>query len=186
MTGRTLIGGVVGGIVLFIWGSIAHVATPLGSAGIQSIPNEDAVMESMRANITQPGLYFFPGIDPARQNDEAAMKEWEAKAVRGPAGIMAYQLRGEAGLPPNLLITEFASNVLVGVLVAFILGNIAGSLAFRVVVAGAIALLAGVDIYGSYWNWYKFPTAYTLAQITIQVVGYLLMGAVIAAIARKR
>lgn len=186
MTGRTWIGGIVGGTVLFIWASIAHMATPLGEAGLSNLPNEEVVLEAMRVNITQPGFYFFPGLDPARRNDEAAMKEWGVKAARGPTGIMAYQVRGEAGLPPRLLITEFVSNIAVGLLAAFVLSNIAGSLAFRAMTAGVIGLIAGTDIYVSYWNWYKFPGDYTLAQMTIQVIGFLLMGAAIAAIAKKQ
>jgi hypothetical protein len=174
----------VGGIVLFVWGSIAHLATPLSQVGIRSMPNEDAVMETMRANLSEPGLYFFPGI--AGNADEAAMKAWEEKAMRGPTGIMVYQVRSEGALPPRLLINEALSNVLVGLLAAVVLAQISGGLAFRAVMAGVIALIGSVDIYGSYWNWYKFPTDYTLAQTVILVVGYVLMGATIAAIAKKQ
>jgi hypothetical protein len=186
MNTKTWIAGLAGGVVLFVWGSIAHVATPLGEVGISSLPNEDVVMEAMRANITQPGLYFFPGLAPGQERDEAAMKAWEEKATRGPTGILVYQLRSEGALPPRLLVVEFASNVLVGVLAAVVLAQVSGSLAMRATLAGIIALIGSVDILGSYWNWYKFPAAYTLAQASVQVAGYLLMGATIAAIAKKQ
>lgn len=186
MNAKTWIAGVVGGLVLFIWGSIAHLATPLSQVGIRSIPNEDAVMEAMRANITQPGFYFFPGLAPGQESDEAAMKAWEEKAMRGPTGIMIYQVHSEGALPPRLLITEAASNILVGLLAAVVLSQIAGGLMFRASMAGLIALIGSVDILGSHWNWYKFPTDYTLAQIAILFIGYILMGAAIAAIAKKQ
>jgi hypothetical protein len=38
MTKRYFIAGVLGGIVMFIWTSIAHMALPLGEAGIREIP----------------------------------------------------------------------------------------------------------------------------------------------------
>jgi hypothetical protein len=186
MNAKTLIAGVAGGIVLFLWGSVAHLATPLSQVGIRSMPNEDAVMDAMRANITQPGLYFFPGLAPGQESDAAAMKSWEEKAMRGPAGIMVYQVRSEGALPPRLLINEAISNIIVGLLAAVVLAQIGGGLAFRAAMAGLIALIGSVDIYGSYWNWYKFPTDYTLAQTAILVVGYVLMGATIAAIAKKQ
>jgi len=186
MNAKTLLAGVVGGIVLFVWGAVAHMATPLSSVGIRSMPNEDAVMEAMRANITQPGLYFFPGLAAGQEADAAAMKAWEDKAKRGPAGIMVYQTQSEGMIPPGMLITEAVSNIIIGILAALILAQIAGSLATRAMVAGVMGLIAGADIYVSYWNWYKFPTDYTLAQIVIQVVGFLLMGATIAAIAKKQ
>jgi hypothetical protein len=39
--------GVLGGIVMFIWTSIAHMALPFGEAGIREIPNESAVLSAM-------------------------------------------------------------------------------------------------------------------------------------------
>jgi len=185
MNAKTLVAGVVGGVVLFIWGSITHLATPLATAGIQSIPNEDVVMEAMRANITQPGLYFFPGIDPAQMGDEAAVKAWDEKLKSGPAGILVYQLHGAGALPLGMLITEAVSNIVVGLLVAVVLAQISGNLMMRASMAGVMALVASADVLFSEWNWYKFPTEYTLAQTVILVVGYLLMGAAIAAIAKK-
>src|SRR5437773_8539300 len=67
MTKRTLLAGVLGGIAMFIWTSIAHMALPLGEAGIREIPNEQAVLAAMQANIGyKSGLYLFPGLASAR------------------------------------------------------------------------------------------------------------------------
>ena len=41
---RILLAGVLGGIVMFVWTSIAHMALPLGEAGIGEILNESAVL----------------------------------------------------------------------------------------------------------------------------------------------
>ena len=40
---RILLAGILGGIVMFVWTSIAHMTLPLGKAGINEIPNESAV-----------------------------------------------------------------------------------------------------------------------------------------------
>ena len=40
MAKRVLIAGVLGGIAMFLWSSIAHMVLPLGMTGIQEIPNE--------------------------------------------------------------------------------------------------------------------------------------------------
>ena len=42
---KILLAGIIGGIVMFVWTSIAHMALPLGEAGINEIPNESAVLE---------------------------------------------------------------------------------------------------------------------------------------------
>jgi len=76
MTKRTLLAGVLGGIAMFIWTSIAHMALPLGEAGIREIPNEQAVLAAMQANIgDKSALYLFPGFglgqNPTRQQQRS-------------------------------------------------------------------------------------------------------------------
>ena len=59
---KILLSGILAGIVMFIWTSVAHMAQPLGEAGICEIPNESAVLSAMQSNIgDQTGLYIFPG-----------------------------------------------------------------------------------------------------------------------------
>ena len=59
---RILLAGILGGIVMFIWTSIAHMALPLGEAGINEIPNELAVLSAMQSSIGEKtALHVFPG-----------------------------------------------------------------------------------------------------------------------------
>lgn len=39
MTRRILLAGVLGGLAMFLWASVAHMVLGLGSLGIQDIPN---------------------------------------------------------------------------------------------------------------------------------------------------
>jgi hypothetical protein len=58
---KILLAGVLGGIAMFIWTSIAHMALPLGEAGISEIPSESTVLSAMQSNIgDKTGLYIFP------------------------------------------------------------------------------------------------------------------------------
>ena len=67
MTKRIILAGVLGGIAMFIWTSIAHMALPLGDAGIREIPNEQAVLSAIQTNIgEQSGLYLSPDSASAR------------------------------------------------------------------------------------------------------------------------
>ena len=48
---------------MFLWTSIAHMALPLGEAGINEIPNESAVLGAMQGSMgDKTGLYIFPGL----------------------------------------------------------------------------------------------------------------------------
>jgi hypothetical protein len=62
---RILLAGILGGIVMFIWTSIAHVALPLGEAGIRKIPNESAVLSTMQCNIALFSIDFRPSCSVA-------------------------------------------------------------------------------------------------------------------------
>ena len=44
----------------------------------------------------------------------------------------------------------------------------------------AAALFSWLSVMVPYWNWYRFPTSFTVAGLIEQVVGWLLAGAVMA------
>ena len=96
---KILFTGVLGGIVMFIWTSVAHMALPLGEAGIAEIPNESAVLSAMQSNIgDQTGLYIFPGSgvgnNATRQEKNEAMRHMTAKMAANPSGILMYHAPG--------------------------------------------------------------------------------------------
>jgi hypothetical protein len=90
---KIVLAGMLGGIVMFIWTSIAHMFLPLGEAGLGEIPNESAVLSAMQSNIgEQTGLYIFPGPgvgkDATRQEKSEAMKHMGEKMAANPSGIL--------------------------------------------------------------------------------------------------
>ncbi len=96
---KILLAGILGGIAMFIWTSIAHLGLPLGEAGIRKIPNESAVLSAMQSNIgEQTGLYIFPGPgmgkNATRQEKNEAMKRMREKLAVNPSGILMYHAPG--------------------------------------------------------------------------------------------
>lgn len=62
---RIFIAGILGAIAMFVWTSVAHMVTPLGSTGFSQMPNEAAMQSALDTNLAQhSGLYFFPWVDP--------------------------------------------------------------------------------------------------------------------------
>ncbi len=183
---KLLVAGILGGIVMFIWTSIAHVALPLGEAGIGEIPNESAVLSSMQSTIgEQSGLYVFPGPgvgkNATRQEKNEAMKHMGEKMAANPSGILMYHAPGRPFMFGKWLGIEFGTELLEAILVVFLLAqaritSFAGRVGF-VLVAG---ILAAITTNVSYWNWYGFPSAYTAGYMFIQIVGFCLVGIVAA------
>jgi hypothetical protein len=59
---RILLAGILGGIAMFVWTSIAHMALPLGEAGINEIPNESAVLIAMQSSMGNGINFHYPVI----------------------------------------------------------------------------------------------------------------------------
>ena len=187
--GRKLLAGVLGGLAFFAWSSLAHVVLPLGQTGIRELPNEQAVVSSMKANITADGFYFFPGtgLPPTATQSEkmAAMKDMAPKLKAGPVGILIYHPVGEEGLSLRPLLTELGTNIVQVLLAVFLLGQTSlASFGARwrfITVAG---VLAAISTNISYWTFYGFPANYTLAYVCTVAMGFVFAGLVAAAIVK--
>jgi len=165
---RVLLAGILGGIVMFIWTSIAHMALPLGEAGTSEIPNESAVLSAMQSNIgDKTGLYIFPGLglgeNATREDKKEAMKEMQQRIAANPSGILIYHPPGRPFAFGKSLGIEFGTELFESILAVFLLaqtriGSFAGRVSF-ILVAG---ILASMTTNVSYWNWYGFPRLWAL------------------------
>ena len=76
---RVLIAAILGGLVFFFWGFVAHEVLGLGQVGIKDLPNEQVVLPVLSSSITEPGFYFFPGLglppNPSSEQKKAAMQQ---------------------------------------------------------------------------------------------------------------
>jgi len=191
MSTRVILAGIVGGIVMFIWNFVAHDLLPLGEMGVRLIPNEDAVTSVLQTNLGDTsGFYVFPsgGLTPgaSREQKEAAMKKAEEQMAAGAGGVLIYRPKRVFNFPKRLGI-EFATEMIESLLAVFLLAqtritSFGGKVGF-ILTAG---ILAAIATNVPYANWYGFPKTFTLAQMIMMVVSFLLVGIVAALILPKR
>ncbi|HKT86976.1 MAG TPA: hypothetical protein VJQ59_00975 [Candidatus Sulfotelmatobacter sp.] len=190
MAKRILLTAVLGGLAMFLWSSIAHMALGLGSLGVQDIPNEQAMIGVMKSNLAQSGFYFFPGLGLApgasRAERNAAMNVYQQKVANGPSGILIYHPSGQKAISAGQLLTEFGTNVVQALLAAILLA-FAGLRAYgaRVGFVGLAGVMAGITTNISYWTWYGFPGSYTAGYAFTEIMGYVCIGLVAAAIVKN-
>jgi hypothetical protein len=192
MTKRVLLAGLLGGIAMFAWTSLAHMVLPLGGAGIKEIPNEQGVLSAMHASLgATPGLYLFPGTglgpDATMQQKRAAMDQYGLKLAANPSGILIYHPAGAQPMTAGQLTAEFLTELIEALLAVILLSQtrltrFASQVGF---VLGA-GILATIATNVSYWNWYGFPASYTAAYMATGIVGFLCVGLVAAAIMKER
>jgi hypothetical protein len=102
-----------------------------------------------------------------------------------PHGLLLFYPPGGAALTGTQLLTEFVTNVVSSFLAAILVCQTLHSLRSfvkRVLFVATIGLSAGIAVNVPYWNWYGFPGTFTAAEIVEHVVGYGVVGLVIALI----
>jgi len=192
MAKKVLLGGIVGAVIVFLLSAVFHMATKLGEMGIQNLPGEGAIETAMRTSIHESGFYFFPGMTGGPGQSErptpAQQKEFLDKYKQGPTGILIYHPGGEELNFGKRLVVQFMIGLVAAFLAAWILAMTASATTFsgRVLIITLMALFAGVYMSLPYWNWYGFPTNYTVAYIFTVVVSWLIAGFGMAAVMKDR
>src|SRR5256714_3198707 len=191
-TTRILLAGVLGAVAMFVWTSLAHMALPLGEAGVQNTTDDSALLSELKSTVkNKDGLYIYPSMgvapDATHEQRSEAMKSYEAKLEKHPSGFFIYHPAGSRPMNMGKFLTiEFITELVEALLAIWLLAQ-SRMMTFggRVAFVTAVGFIAGIATNISYWNWWGFPGSYTAAYITIKVVGYFLVGVVAAIMFRR-
>lgn len=179
---RILVAAIFGGIVMFLWGAVAHLSLGLGNPGIRQPVHEDAVLNVLHEGLgSKSGVYILPTLDPKQWNDPAVRAAYARKAASSPYAWVVYQPQGEDMTDMRRqLLRQWASDTLASLALASIMGIATMSFAKRIGVTMAVVAFAWLTTLVPYWNWYCFPDALIWAALVEQLVGWLLAGTVMA------
>jgi hypothetical protein len=181
---RIVVAAIVGGLIVFIWSAIAHLATPLGTMGFSTLSGERHVLEVMRGAAPKSGMYIFPAEGLGTKMTAEQQKAWEQKLRTGPSGILVITTGGGEAMSPRQLISELVSNIVAALIAAFLVSMMAGSYFKRAFAVALFGLFGVVSLLVSYWIWYGFPPLFVTGELITEVVGWFLAGLAIAKIVR--
>ena len=138
---------------VFVVSSVIHMALPIHKGDYKKMNNEEAVLESMRANGVEPGAYTFPCAGSIKAMGSPEMVE---KLKKGPVGWLTVAPPGGFNIGKSL-VWWFVYSLIVGALVAYVgwhaLGADASYLAvFRVTGAAAVLGYAVGYFQDSVWK----------------------------------
>lgn len=193
MIKKIILGGILAGIVMFAWSSLAHTVLPIGTMGISTTPNDDAILSVLKSSLSSPGFYFIPGYPPLKGEKtsgdmQKAMTEFQTKYGGGPFALLIYHPAGLSDIQIKQLVCEFISDLVAGLIMAFALWMALSRLTTfvgRVVFITLIGVLPWVVVDVSFMNWYGFPTAYGIGELLDQGIGAILAGVVLALLYRR-
>lgn len=178
-----MIATLLGGLTMFIWGGFSHLVLFVGT-GFKPLPNEDKVIEVLKINIPEQGLYFFPGKD-FRNSNKKQDAIFDNKFRNGPVGLLVYRPIGGNPFKLSKLITQLISNLLSVFIAALIASLLFTGYWKRVIIVSLLGLLTCSAVSSIYWNWYEFPTSFFIAQILDMFIGFFLAGLVVCKIIPK-
>ena len=188
---RIVLAGLAGGIVMFVWNFVAHDVLPLGQAGIKEMSNEAPALSAIRAATGDAaGFYIFPGMGLASnatpQQRQAAMQQYQAKLDANPSGILIYHPPGARMMTGGQLSTELITEIIEALLAVILMAQ-AHLLRYtsRVGYVVLIGILTSMTTNIPYWNWYGFPTIYTIGAVIANLIGFFCVGLVAAVIVKK-
>ena len=178
---RIAVAALLGAIVVFVWQFIAHMVLPIGMMGFHQPQNEDVVLQAVTTGLPTSGIYLLPSMDPAKWNDDAAMKAYGEKASKNPSvfAVVNPPPENPMTMTPQL-IKQFITNFIGALLAAFVLGAAAFTFGARVIGALAFGIFGWLMNTVPLWNWYRFPTDFMVGGFLEQGIGWLLGGFAIA------
>lgn len=157
----------VGGIVSFAWGAASHLTGLFPSLEPKPFADSTAVVETVKANAPANGIYFDG---------------------RGLFAAVAF----ERDLRPRFasMVVPMAVQLGIEVAVAFLLAWVLLRLPVWPVLGtgslfATVGLAAGIEVLFPEANWYGFPLPSQLAELADLVIGWFLLGILLAAL-RKR
>ena len=151
---------VVSAVIVFVASSIMHMVLPLHRGDYQKLPDEDKLMDALRAAGVQPGNYHFPHCA-----SHADMKnpEFQEKVKKGPVGLLNVMSCGGSVSMGKYLAQWFGLCLVMGLFVAYLCGRTLSAGApyltvFRV--AGTVAFMgyAGGQVSDSIWKGQRWST----------------------------
>lgn len=143
----------VSAVIVFVASSIVHMLLPLHKSDYRQLPQEDKVLDALRAAGVTPGrVYHFPFCT----HKDMKSPETVEKFKRGPVGLLTIIASGAPAMG-KYLTQWFLYCVLIGVFVAYLTGRTrsAGTEYLEIFrVAGTTAFLgyAVAQIQDSIWK----------------------------------
>lgn len=181
---RIVIAGILGGLVMWLWGAVSHMATPLGQMGMKVAPVavQDQVLAATKGFDGGAAVYMLPMMEMAEFSDEAKKNAFVQRQTSNPYAFVVWAPNGVDSVNNmgGYLVTQWITDTLSAMLLAFIVSFAAVGFGTRVLLFGAGGLFATMTLAVPYWNWYRFPLEFTIAAGVMQVVGWLLAGAAMA------
>src|SRR5690349_2413288 len=119
---RVFVAGLIGAVVMFMWGAAAHMALGLGDRGMHYGTPYQGTLSALKQDASEGGIYFLPSTPQDKMQDAAAQAALHSETT----GLgYAWVVFAPGGNPANVdmtpnLIKQFVTDLLSALIVAFV------------------------------------------------------------------
>jgi hypothetical protein len=173
---RTLIGGLVGGIIIFVMGFIFW-GSPLGTIPFSHAgdPQQAAVQTALAQNLTPggSGTYMIP--DPRTRGGAELF-------AKGPVATVSYNIGGFSPDDMSMMLPGFILACVAGLLIAFGLGSVGGARNFGELARLVVLFTLGFTVWECLTNpiFMHADWRFWIYSFVAESISFILAGLVIA------
>lgn len=173
---KVLIGGLVGGVALFVWQYAAWMMLDLHRLDVEpQLANETAVIEALEGEAH--GVYWIPGMSQDTEPESEAYKLWESKHQRGPLAFIVYQPEGGEAMPPRTMIIGALISILGALMISWMLrGAAISSYLGRVAFVTGFGIVLAILVDAQMWNWMHYPIDWVKGYALDRIGGMAVLG----------
>lgn len=186
---RLVAASLIGGLVVFAWGSISWMVLTWHMTSMKPLPEADATFAAIQEKLPDSGVYYYPPMYEEGA-DEAAAEAWAEKRTGGPyISMLIYSKSGYMEGMPRQFVTGYLLEVVGAGLIACLIclaGPCLQSYGRRVMFACMIAIFATFAGPLMEWNWWEYPDEFATPMVLDGIIGWSLAGLAIAAIMKPQ
>ncbi len=188
MLKQIIIGGLLGGITLFMWGFISWAAMDWHHSTVRSHEGINAVVENINEHLPETGVYYFPPMT-FEQDDTEAMEAWMDLHKTEPHGMIFYNAVPGEPMPPSRLLRGFMVDIIASMMATILLIIALPSLAgywSRVLFVLALGVFAIMSIHLVNGVFHDMPFTWTVGVSLDMTASWLFVGLVLGSIIKSK
>ena len=134
---KLIIGGLVGGILLFLWQTLSWTVLDLHGKEYQQAPAQDSVLNFLNSQFSETGQYYLPHGKEGASTEE--MQQMQKDMQGKPWAVVSYHKAYDMNMVTNII-----RGLLVAIISAFFVCWITGSTILKLLLL-SVCLLQGVN-----------------------------------------
>lgn len=164
--------GLVGGVILFIWGAVAWTILPWQKSQIKSFSNEIAVRNAIGNNMQGSGLYVLPNLHEYA-HQPAELEAAKVRMEQGPFATVAVMANGRNPNMAGHAIASLVLNIIAACFGSWLLMK-SGQLEFMKAIKflSVVGVIAGLLSSMPMVIWFGFPLSFGIGCLIESVLGW--------------